>query len=97
MVGPTDQGGTKEWPERPLPKRKITEKIEIEEFVENLEEERIPLPSGSGPPHMPVGPNRLGSARERRKALIQKSKLRDGWFSLVKFERTKYGHCSPAN
>ena len=73
------QGQPKELAERRFPRHKTKEKIGVDEgFVTGVEEEKEvsqsphPRPSGA----FAAEPSRMSSAREHRKALIRKRKLR---------------------
>ena len=73
------QGQPKERPERRLPRHKTKEKIGVDEgFVKGVGEEQVsPSPHPRSPNAPASGPSRIGSARERRKALMRKRKLGD--------------------
>jgi hypothetical protein len=79
MQDSTDQGEPKERPERPLPRHKTKEKIGVDEgIVKGVTEETVtPSPHPRSPRVIADEPSRIESARERRKALIRKRKLRD--------------------
>jgi hypothetical protein len=79
MQDPTGQGQPKERRERPLPRYKTKEKIGVDEgFVKGVGEENVLSSPHARPPDASAAePSRIRSARERRKALIRKRKLRD--------------------
>jgi hypothetical protein len=78
MQDDVDQGQPKELAERRIPRHKTKEKIGVDEgFVKGAEEEvsQSPDPRLSGA--SAAEPSRIRSAREHRKALLRKRKLRD--------------------
>jgi hypothetical protein len=74
-----DRGQPKERPERHFPRHKTKEKIGVDEgFVKDVGEENVsPSPHPRPPRATADEPSRMRSARERRKALIRKRKIRD--------------------